>query len=331
MATGDPRYLRQVQLDDDVKRLTALQRAHTDAITRNSRRQSACERRIPQLEAEIAELDPIVNRVKNIDKITHIYTVAGRTYAERKHAAPAFADALRQVFIDGKQRGLSKPVTVGAINGVDILAARSVFDNTLHLSLAVPSRVRELSHRDLFTTDDHTADAAAKARGLLARAENLYAELADHRSALIHEKAANETELDQLRAIGHQPFEHSAELDAKRTELDNLTLQLRLAANSDAAKAEAAAATERMDAAGRTPGWSLLLNPTPAVLQEVGVSDADALRRILHAQHAKHVGDTMRGTSSTRPDPRPASESADRRRHTRRPVEPPRRTGGPAL
>jgi hypothetical protein len=34
VATGDPRYLRQVQLEDDVKRLTALQRAHRDAIRR---------------------------------------------------------------------------------------------------------------------------------------------------------------------------------------------------------------------------------------------------------------------------------------------------------
>jgi hypothetical protein len=32
--TGDPRYLHQVQPEDDVKRLTALERAHRDAIRR---------------------------------------------------------------------------------------------------------------------------------------------------------------------------------------------------------------------------------------------------------------------------------------------------------
>jgi len=34
LAIGDPRYLRQVQLDDDVKRLTALERAHHEAVRR---------------------------------------------------------------------------------------------------------------------------------------------------------------------------------------------------------------------------------------------------------------------------------------------------------
>jgi len=36
VATGDPRYLAQVQLDDDVKRLSALRRAHGDAKARNA-------------------------------------------------------------------------------------------------------------------------------------------------------------------------------------------------------------------------------------------------------------------------------------------------------
>ena len=34
-ATGDPRYLQQVQLDDDVKRLTALKHAYGDAQSRH--------------------------------------------------------------------------------------------------------------------------------------------------------------------------------------------------------------------------------------------------------------------------------------------------------
>ena len=32
IATGDPRYLRQVELDDTVRRLTALAQAHQEAL-----------------------------------------------------------------------------------------------------------------------------------------------------------------------------------------------------------------------------------------------------------------------------------------------------------
>src|ERR1700682_88284 len=34
LATGDPRYLRQVELDEDVRRLQALERAHHEAVRR---------------------------------------------------------------------------------------------------------------------------------------------------------------------------------------------------------------------------------------------------------------------------------------------------------
>ncbi len=36
VATGDPRYVEQVSLEDDVKRLTAMVRAHSDAKARNA-------------------------------------------------------------------------------------------------------------------------------------------------------------------------------------------------------------------------------------------------------------------------------------------------------
>jgi hypothetical protein len=64
----------------------------------------------------------------------------------------------------------------------------------------------------------------------------------------------------------------------KREELTTLTSLLHLESQSEAAQAAAAAATERMRAAGRQPGWSLHLNPAPALCAEGGYLDADSYR-----------------------------------------------------
>ena len=90
------------------------------------------------------------------------------------------------------------------------------------------------------------------------------------------------------------PFEHSDALDAKKAELSALTLELRLAAESPEAKQKARAAEERMKMRGRKPGWSLLLNPSPAVLEESGCTSADVLRRMIEARERMAIGDYYR-------------------------------------
>jgi len=54
-----------------------------------------------------------------------------------------------------------------------------------------------------------------------------------------------------------------------------LSAQLRIEASGPEARAAAAEAEERMEAMGRKPGWSLLLNPTPALLADMGVDPVE--------------------------------------------------------
>ncbi len=63
VATGDPRYLAQVQLDDDVKRLSALRRAHGDAKARNATERRACGREITATGDQLAQLDTALPRI----------------------------------------------------------------------------------------------------------------------------------------------------------------------------------------------------------------------------------------------------------------------------
>jgi len=66
----------------------------------------------------------------------------------------------------------------------------------------------------------------------------------------------------------------------KRYRLDTLTAALQTSADSPEAKAKKAEHQQRMAAAGREPGWSLALNPTPALRVEFG--DAELARRAGH-------------------------------------------------
>src|ERR1700682_6185046 len=47
VATGDPRYLRQVELDDTVRRLSALERAHQQSVRNRDWQVRVLERAIP--------------------------------------------------------------------------------------------------------------------------------------------------------------------------------------------------------------------------------------------------------------------------------------------
>jgi len=83
-----------------------------------------------------------------------------------------------------------------------------------------------------------------------------------------------------------------------------LTAQLHLDANSPQAHARAEAARERLAAQGRTPGWSLALNPTPALLKERGEeSTGPATMRELVT--ADVVAPNVAADAQASPDPAP--------------------------
>jgi hypothetical protein len=97
-----------------------------------------------------------------------------------------------------------------------------------------------------------------------------------------------------LEATEDTPFEHAAQLEADRLELAELTAQLINESDSDAARAAADQARERLAAAGREPGWSLLLNPTPTLVEQSGATSADELREWVGQQQAQAGADYAR-------------------------------------
>ncbi|VBA34343.1 hypothetical protein LAUMK35_05711 [Mycobacterium pseudokansasii] len=309
MATGDPRYLRQVELDDTVKRLSALDRAHQQSVRHRDLQVRVLERAIPNKQRDIDALEPVAEdaAAHSATERPHRITVADTTYPDRVTAAHAVAAACRRAYIAGKDRGASRFEPIGAaINGIAVLAARDLTHDQLLLRLAVPSRTTDIDALELLSTGTGQSGQpnGPKQLGLLRRIENIYTGLPDHHRRLHADLLRDQRELDDFLANPPAPFEHADELAAADAELKALTLELRMAAESPEAKAKAAQAAERMKARGRKPGWSLLLNATPALLEELGMPTAQALRRTIAARERLALTGPTRALSDTRgPEP----------------------------
>lgn len=113
----------------------------------------------------------------------------------------------------------------------------------------------------------------ANGLGLVRRIENMVTEIPAYRGEVEHRQGFARTRTEELLAVADVPFEHEAQLRDKEHELATLTAQLHLDANSPQAHARAEAARERLAAQGRQPGWSLALNPTPAMRAELAETD----------------------------------------------------------
>ncbi len=281
IATGDPRYIKQVQLAEDVKRLSALESAHRDAAARRRHQRQGTERELTTTRAELATLAPVLEEITALGEHAPTVAVGGRTYAERKDAAVPFAAACRDAYAALRDASsfTTRPLDA-TVNGVTITARRSHLKGELQLTLDVPSTTVGIEDADLLATlprvsgDNHIT----RARGILQRMENAYKDI-PHFNTRLERRAVNlQNELDDYDSTSLGEFEHADELAAKRLELETFTAQLRLEAQSEAAQAASAAALERMLEAGRQPGWTLQLNPTPALVADAGLVDPESYR-----------------------------------------------------
>lgn len=290
VATGDTRYLRQVELDETVKRLTALERSHQSSVRSRDMEVQQLERYIPQQRNAVDQLAPVAQAAAEhtAAERPHRITVGDAVFTtDRVAAAKSLSEACRRAYLAGRDRGARRIEPIGAsINGIEILAARDLTHDQLLVTLAVPSRTADLDALDVLSTApaQQGNNHGPKQLGLLRRIENIYTGLPRHHQLLQHDLDRDEVTLADYLANPPAPFEHGAELDAASAELKALTLELQLDAKSPEAQEKAAAATERMKALGRKPGWSLELNPTPAFLEETTFPTADALRRVIHAR-----------------------------------------------
>ncbi|WP_307856938.1 helicase-related protein [Mycolicibacter acidiphilus] len=307
LATGDPRYVTQVQLQDDVARLTALHRAHSEAGERRDRERTRAATELAHTRTALDTLTAVLDQITARAEAPTAYDIGGQSFAERKDAAGPFADACQRTFhaLRNAAAWETRPLGV-SINGYDMMARREHLKGELVIAFDIPSAGLRIPQADIAAATTATLDdtSSAKARGLLQRAENVFKDIPHHHQWLTTEHARLAATVDDLTTTVAAPFESQNELDAKRDELSRLTTVLRLEAESDAAQALQAAAEERMAAAGRKPGWSLELNPSEHTVTQSKHHDAATYRaaylRACEHRAAEHRAEQQRAADKDR-------------------------------
>jgi len=293
IATGDDRYIRQVELQSAVADLQAEQDAYFSAGRSAEREQQSLQATIPGHHRAIAALETAVTDAEQHQQAgaTPATTVRGTSYTERTDAARALVEALRAAAGQLHSRPVDEAVTVAAIAGFDIEVRYSTTNSELYLKpagLAVTPRA--LEHEKLYldpkrqrslTSEERDKAFGQLASGIMTRAENLIGDLPkalDERRWRLHLDTDRLQQLDTDQPTG---FARMDELKAMYDELDQLERQLRQEATSPEAIARREALEQRLEAKGRHRGWSLMLNATPALCEQLALESPAQVRALM--------------------------------------------------
>lgn len=238
-------------------------------------------------------------------------TVRGVFYDNSSDAANAMAGALQGTYHALKGEGFTKTMVAAEMSGFPIEACRPAQDSLLYLSfsgLGSSTKVIEAHHLHPRIGD---GDRSQHSLGLLTRVENMAYTVDTDLAKAEHTLDRDEQRLDDLELMELSDFPKAVQLKDLSNEVARLRREIKDAETSPEALARDAARAERAAEIGREPGWSLMLNPTPAYVEELGMGSADDVREFMHtraieaqhasAQRAGGFGQLQPGDTSTRP------------------------------
>lgn len=311
IATGDDRYLRRVELQRDLETLEGRRDSHM-AEERGRRDEiAALTRSIPNSEKKVEQLAGAAPALKAwAESDTKQYTVGRETFTVRKDASDQLLESLRSAYVQLRGAGPGESAHVATFAEVPLHATRLMEQDLVLLrygDLPLGGTTigqdqlwpqRERPEGDTFglwgantienlhsTQDDAAAEAktnrAAMANGIMTRVENAIARAPGQVETRQTELDTDRQRLQELNSTPAQPFPDAAKLQLMKTELDSINDDLAAYENSDDAKLAEEELTLRLAAKGYNDGWSLMLNPTPALIEELGFETADEVREMM--------------------------------------------------
>ena len=294
LATGDPRYLRQVELDAQVIELQSEADAHFAEQRSIERERDNLRWQVPSAEERTARLEaalPALQRWRGADKDAFTITVDDHTYRKRPDASEALVETLRRetALLKGAGMRVSRPI--GDVAGHTVEIVRPMSTDSIYLQFAdLPIPHKEIKLRDLFDSDSvtggdrSTAARAAYNSGFMTRLESMVTGAEHSLNVGRWQLDRDRARLDELEQVTLSEFPRGRELRDMTDELTALQRELREAETSPEALAAKEALTQRMSERGREDGWSLMLNPTPALVEQLGFETADEVRQMMAAR-----------------------------------------------
>ena len=304
IATGDTRYMRRVELEREIEGLAARRESHV-AETRGRRDEiAALTRSIPNDEKRLAQLDASAPAMQAwAEQDNKSYTVGTTTTSVRKDASDQLLEGLREAYVQLRGAGPNESSHVATFADVPLHVARVMEHDMVILRFGdLPMAGLSITQDQLWPprddgrfgvwgsgqdatldgdVDEARTSRAAMANGVMTRIENAIARAPRQVEAARTELQTDRQRVDELRNTPDEPFPDAAKLQAMKTELNGLNDQLAAYENSDAAKHARAELDTRMLMKGRTDGWSLMLNPTPALIEELGFETSDEVREMM--------------------------------------------------
>lgn len=313
IATGDDRYLRRVELQRDLETLEGRRDSHL-AEERGRRGEiAALTRSIPNSEKAIEQLiDAVPTLQAWTDSETKQYTVGRQTHTIRKDASDQLLEGLRAAYVQLRGAGPNESTHVATFADIPLRVTRMMEQDLIMLRYGdLPLGGTAIEQEQLWPGRENPeggvfgvwggiaaradaentppADAAneanrnraAMANGIMTRIENAIGRAPGQLEKRQEELAEDRQRLAELNSTPAQPFPDEAKLQLMKTELAGINDQLAAHENSDAAKRAEEELALRLAAKGYDSGWSLMLNPTPALIEDLGFDTADEVREMM--------------------------------------------------
>ncbi|MFI9511209.1 helicase-related protein [Nocardia sp. NPDC052566] len=317
VATGDHRYVRRIELEQLIGELQTEQDSYFAAARSRERELIALHAAVPAHETAVNDLENIAALLQDQqDTDTTPPVVLGNTtYDKRPDASAALVATLRDAALRLRARPADEAITIGAISGVEIEARYSTSNSVVYVKPVGLPVLKSIEHEALYvdavkaaamSPAEHDAAQARLASGIMTRVENLIADLPKALDNRRWDLDRDRKRLHQLETEPAPEFTRLSELKQLHAELDALERDLRTEAVSPQAQDRRRALNDRLAAKGRRPGWSLMLNATPALCRHLGYDNPDQLRALMRKREQDaHLGHLQRGQHHSSGDEHP--------------------------
>ncbi|WP_216695912.1 DEAD/DEAH box helicase family protein [Dietzia psychralcaliphila] len=310
IATGDDRYLRRVELERDIEGLDARRESHLSEVRSRREELAALTRSIPNDEKRLDQLSAAAPALTAwAEQENKDYTIGRTTVNVRKDASDRLLESLREAYVQLRGAGPHESAHVATFADVPLHVTRVMEHDMVILRFGdLPMAGVSITQEQLWPqrsdskfglwgagnsealdveAEDANTNRAAMANGVMTRIENAIARAPGQIDTARTELDADRRRLDELHNTPDEAFPEAAKLQLMKTELAGINDDLAAYENSDAAQLAQTELEQRLAARGRSAGWSLMLNPTPALVEELGFDTADEVREMMRQREVE--------------------------------------------
>ena len=300
IATGNPDFVRKAELTKQVEKLEAAADEHTALAESNVLTRRQAQEDLARAQRRLDRTEGLVDQAEqwaDTDSKERTWNINHAQQDSREEATSALIDRLKEV----KDSRSTDYQPVGAIAGISFAARFDAINGSVQVKSDFGQVGRDAIEKWVIDpTYAHSGitpeEIKNKQSGLLTQLENTVRAAPDRVAQTRADITNYQQTIDDIDQLGDpESFPQQDQLDSARKELNTVTQRL---ADFDASDAEVRRRQEyasRLASKGRSPGYSLELNPT-GFMRDTGM--------ICHPD-SKPISHAAGGTTLTAPPANP--------------------------